>query len=48
MEKRKIEKNQKTKFGDFPGGHVVKNLPINAEDTGSIPSPERSHMTWNN
>ena len=27
-------------FGDFPGGPVVKNLPANAGDTGSIPGPE--------
>ena len=24
-------------FGDFPGGSVVKNLPCNAKDVGSIP-----------
>ena len=24
---------------DFPGGSVVKNLPANAADTGSIPDP---------
>ena len=24
---------------DFPGGLVVKNLPANAGDMGSIPSP---------
>ena len=24
-------------LADFPGGPVVKNLPSNAEDTGSIP-----------
>ena len=29
---------------DFPGGAVVKNLPANAGDTGSIPGPGRSHM----
>ena len=29
---------------DFPGGSVVKNLPANAEDTGSSPDPGRSHM----
>ena len=29
---------------DFPGGTVVKNLPANAGDTGSIPGPGRSHM----
>ena len=28
----------------FPGGSVVKNLPANAGDTGSIPGPRRSHM----
>ena len=32
----------------FPGGSVVKNLPANAEDTGLIPSPGRSHMPWGN
>ena len=26
----------------FPGGLVVKNLPANAGDTGSIPGPGRS------
>ena len=26
-------------FIDFPGGLVVKNLPANAGDMGSIPSP---------
>ena len=26
----------------FPAGLVVKNLPTNAEDTGSIPGSERS------
>ena len=25
---------------DFPGGTVVKNLPANAGDMGSIPGPE--------
>ena len=32
----------------FPGGAVVKNPPANAGDTGSIPSPGRSHMPWSN
>ena len=27
----------------LPGGSVVKNLPANAGDTGSIPGPRRSH-----
>ena len=29
---------------DFPGGAGVKNPPVNAGDTGSIPGPGRSHM----
>ena len=33
---------------DFPGGAVVKNLPANAEDTGSSPGPGRSHMPRSN
>ena len=28
---------KKNKAGDFPGGPVVKTLPPNAGDTGSIP-----------
>ena len=32
----------------FPGGTVVKNLPANAEDTGSSPRLGRSHMPWSN
>ena len=27
-------------LGDFPGGPVVKNLPSNVEDAGSIPGQE--------
>ena len=26
----------------FPGGSVVRNLPVNAEDAGSIPGSGRS------
>ena len=33
---------------DFPGGAVVKTLPVNAGDTGSIPGPEKSHMPQSN
>ena len=29
---------------DFPGGPVVKNLPANSEDMGSIPGLGRSHI----
>ena len=32
----------------FPGGSVVKTLPSNARDTGSIPGPGKSHMTQSN
>ena len=32
----------------FPGGAVVKNLPANAGETGSIPGLGRSHMPWSN
>ena len=32
--------------GGFLGGSVVKSLPANAGDTGSIPGPRRSHMLW--
>ena len=32
----------------FPRGSVIKNLPANAEDTGSIPSLARSHMPQSN
>ena len=32
----------------FPGSSVVKNLPANAGDTGSIPGPGRYHMLWSN
>ena len=28
----------------FPGGSVVKNLPVNAGDMGSVPDLGRSHM----
>ena len=32
----------------FPDGSVVKNLPANAGDTGSIPGRGRSHMPRSN
>ena len=32
----------------FPPGSVVKNLPTNAGDTGSISDPGRSHMLQSN
>ena len=35
-------------YRDFPGGTVVKNLPANAGDMGSIPGLGRSHMLQSN
>ena len=32
------------KWGDFPAGPVVKNLPANAGDADSILGPGRYHM----
>ena len=32
----------------FPSGSVVKSLPCNAVDTGSIPGPGRAHMPRGN
>ena len=32
----------------FPGGPVVKDLPVNAGDTGLIPDPGRFHMPRGN
>ena len=42
----KHHNNNKSKIKnmDFPGGLVIKNLPANAGDTGSIPGPGRFHM----
>ena len=34
------------KAGGFPAGSVVKNLPANAGDTGSIPDPGGPHMLY--
>ena len=35
-------------MSDFPGGPVVKNLPANEGDTGSVPVLRRSHMSQSN
>ena len=32
----------------FPGGFVVKNLPADVGDMGSIPDLRRFHLPWNN
>ena len=39
---------QKKYDKDFLGVTVVKNLPANAVDVGSIPGPGRSHMPRSN
>ena len=44
----KKKKKKNILDGDFPGGAVVKNPLANAEDTGSIPGPGRSHMPQSN
>jgi len=41
------EKKKPHKRG-FPGGSVVKNLPANAGDVGSIPDPGRFHVLQSN
>ena len=48
--KKKICKatRYKTNIQGFPCGSVVKNLPANAGDKGSIPDPGRSHMLLGN
>ena len=33
---------------DFPGGPVVKNLPVNAGDMDLIPDPGMFHVPWSN
>ena len=38
----------KIKSRDFPGGPVVKSLPANAGDTGSIPVWGRFHVLQGN
>ena len=40
--------NQLNKYGGFPGGTVVENLPVNAGDMGSSPGLGRSHMPRSN
>ena len=39
---------QKTNQGDFPGGPMVKNLPVNEGGTGLIHALGRSHMPQSN
>ena len=45
-----IRANQslKKQVEGFPGSTVIKNLPVNEGDTGSIPDPGRTHMLQSN
>ena len=36
------------KYQNLAVGPVVKNSPVNAGDTGSIPGPGRFHIPWSN
>ena len=42
---RKLAKQRRNR--GLPGGSVVKNLPFNSEDAGSIPGPGRSPREGN-
>ena len=39
-----LTKDKFKKWGDFPGGAVVKNPPASEGDMGPSPGPGRSHM----
>ena len=43
-----ITSDKLTELWSFPGGSVVKNPPVNAGDTGSIPGLGRSHISQSN
>ena len=44
----KGSEKKKNRCRDFPSGPVVKNPPVSAGKTGSIPGPGRSHMPRGN
>ena len=48
METRSLGQKQSLLIWAFLGGSVVKNLPANAWDMGSIPGLGRSHMPQGN
>ena len=48
VEKGKDELHNKNKGLGYPAGPVVKIMPCNERDTGSIPGLGRSHMSWGN
>ena len=39
---------KKKKDQGFPGGSMVKTLPVSAEESGSVLGPGKSHMPWSN
>ena len=39
-----MRKGQHQESQGFPDGSVVKSMPANAGDTGSIPDPGRPHV----
>ena len=43
----KHNKQKKKKAKDFPGDRVVKHLPSNSGDMGSVPVPGRFHTLQN-
>ena len=43
-----MRKGQHQESQGFPNGLVVKSLPANAGDRGSIPDPGGSHMLGGN
>ena len=43
-----LEKYNQNKTLDFPGGPVVRNLPANAGNRGSVPGSGRFHMLQGN
>ena len=43
-----MQENKNKNDQGFPGGSRVKTLPVNAEETGSILHPGKSHMPWSN
>ena len=45
---RKIGEKKNRQIWDILGGLVVKHLPANARDTGSVSGPGKSHMPWHN
>ena len=41
---KNLKRKLRQQFQDFPGGPVVKNMPANARDTGSIPGLGGFHV----